>query len=114
MDALRDFLFGKPLTPEEAVKKWRRELAGEGRQIDRNIRGATTAIFLNVFPPVRHPAQDLLCVAQNQRQPRLRSVWHPFTTQSRHHLKSQKIASFIYAKKHEANKFALASLFFLL
>jgi hypothetical protein len=39
MDALRDFLFGKPLTPEEAVKKWRRELAHEGRQIERNIRG---------------------------------------------------------------------------
>jgi len=40
MDAVRDFIFGKPLTPEEAVKKWRRELTHEARAIERNIRGS--------------------------------------------------------------------------
>jgi hypothetical protein len=39
MDTVRDFLFGKPLTPEEAVKKWRRDIQHEARSIDRNIRG---------------------------------------------------------------------------
>eukprot|EP01114_Cavostelium_apophysatum_P004019 TRINITY_DN1415_c0_g1_i2.p1 TRINITY_DN1415_c0_g1~~TRINITY_DN1415_c0_g1_i2.p1 ORF type:complete len:204 (+),score=80.96 TRINITY_DN1415_c0_g1_i2:171-782(+) len=32
------FLFGKKVTPEENVRKWKRELKREERQIERNIR----------------------------------------------------------------------------
>ena len=39
LDSLRDFLFGKPPTPEEVVKKWRAELRKEMRQLDRNVAG---------------------------------------------------------------------------
>jgi charged multivesicular body protein 3 len=37
LDSLRDFLFGKPLTPEESVKKWRTELRKEMRSLDRSV-----------------------------------------------------------------------------
>lgn len=39
MESVRNFLFGKPMTPEENVKKWRAELRNQIRQLDRNIRG---------------------------------------------------------------------------
>jgi len=39
LDSLSTFIFGKRLTPEEYVKKWRRELNKERRDLDRNIRG---------------------------------------------------------------------------
>lgn len=37
LDSLRDMIFGKPITPEESVKKWRAELRKEIRQLDRNV-----------------------------------------------------------------------------
>lgn len=37
LDSLRDFLFGKPPTPEESVKKWRAELRKEMRTLDRSV-----------------------------------------------------------------------------
>eukprot|EP00029_Vermamoeba_vermiformis_P003437 TRINITY_DN13880_c0_g1_i1.p1 TRINITY_DN13880_c0_g1~~TRINITY_DN13880_c0_g1_i1.p1 ORF type:complete len:214 (+),score=66.14 TRINITY_DN13880_c0_g1_i1:104-745(+) len=39
MQAITNFFFGKEPTPEEMVKKWRREISAEGRTIDRTIRG---------------------------------------------------------------------------
>jgi hypothetical protein len=51
LDSLRDFLFGKPPTPEEVVKKWRGELRKEMRQLDRNVLGMS------------HPSTDLSCYA---------------------------------------------------
>eukprot|EP01128_Nolandella_sp_AFSM9_P006729 TRINITY_DN3528_c0_g1_i1.p1 TRINITY_DN3528_c0_g1~~TRINITY_DN3528_c0_g1_i1.p1 ORF type:complete len:249 (+),score=98.52 TRINITY_DN3528_c0_g1_i1:74-748(+) len=38
MDSISTFFFGKKLTPEENVKKWKREMNKEKRGIDRNIR----------------------------------------------------------------------------
>lgn len=37
LDSLRDFIFGKPPTPEESVKKWRAELRKEIRNLDRSV-----------------------------------------------------------------------------
>jgi charged multivesicular body protein 3 len=39
MDQIGEFLFGKRMTPEEHVKKWKRDLNKEKRELDRNIRG---------------------------------------------------------------------------
>jgi len=39
MDQISTFIFGKRMTPEEYVKKWKRDLNKEKRELDRNIRG---------------------------------------------------------------------------
>jgi charged multivesicular body protein 3 len=39
MQSVVNFFFGKEPTPEEMVKKWRRDIGAEGRSIDRTIRG---------------------------------------------------------------------------
>ena len=51
MQTVVDFFFGKEPTPEELVKKWRREIGAEGRSIDRSIRGnfCCIEIFLIFF-----------------------------------------------------------------
>jgi len=39
LDSISTFIFGKRLTPEEYVKKWKRDLNKERRELDKNIRG---------------------------------------------------------------------------
>jgi len=38
---VKTFLFGKQLTPDELVKKWKRELNAQRRELDRGIRNIT-------------------------------------------------------------------------
>lgn len=50
MQSIVNFFFGKEPTPEEMVKKWRRDIGAEGRSIDRTIRGQYCIwIFPNNF-----------------------------------------------------------------
>lgn len=50
-----EFLFGKRMTPEEYVKKWKRDLNKEKRELERNIRGT---------PPCCSSASSLLVSAR--------------------------------------------------
>lgn len=38
MEKIKDFVFGKPLDPKEEVRKWKRVLAQNIREVDKNIR----------------------------------------------------------------------------
>jgi len=39
LDSIGTFLFGKRMTPDEYVKKWKRDLNKERRELDRQVRG---------------------------------------------------------------------------
>jgi len=39
--SVQTFFFGKPLTPEEMVKKWRKDLTAQSREVNRNVRALT-------------------------------------------------------------------------
>jgi hypothetical protein len=38
LESIATFFFGKKLTPEDMVKKWKQELASQRRLLDRQIR----------------------------------------------------------------------------
>lgn len=78
-------LFGAKPDPKEAVKKWKQQMRGESRKVDRQIRGAPRASpRAGRAPSTRAPPPRRAAPRLRANRPRAQNLLHSAATSSRH------------------------------